>query len=418
MLNLAIFVRYCIFLPVFAVLFVQPALSAEVTLGQLLESAYVKHPSVVQARSQAQAAGFEVDAARWGRYPSLSTELRSDTGTTQSIARLEQPVWNAGKISARIALTESNQRVAEAGIQEAEITALSQAATAFYEALRLRERLKNADDNVSEHQRLLALIERRAKAEVTPQADAILAEARLQQAVSERIQINRQLETSLSTLVQWAGPLTGELRAPQRIRFLRPTSLSLLNDQVFANSGQRKRLMSQIESAEAQIKVSQSQIYPNLVAGYQHSWRGQVPAGTDRGLAYLSLQFQSGAGLSSLSGVQAAVSRKAASQQELESLERQLTAQAATSLNELDALQAQIGPAQALEAGTAEIVDSYLRQYQVGRKNWLDVLNAQREKTQALFSLADARYGLQLAQVRLMILTGDILSQPLNNLHD
>ena len=418
MLNLAIFVRYCIFLPVFAALFVQPALSADVTLGQLLESAYVKHPSVVQARSQAQAAGFEVDAARWGRYPSLSTELRSDTGTTQSIARLEQPVWNAGKISARIALTESNQRVAEAGIQEAEITALSQAATAFYEALRLRERLKNAVDNVSEHQRLLALIERRAKAEVTPQADAILAEARLQQAVSERIQINRQLETSLSTLVQWAGPLTGELRSPQRIRFLRPTSLSLLNDQVFANSGQRKRLMSQIESAEAQIKVSQSQIYPNLVAGYQHSWRGQVPAGTDRGLAYLSLQFQSGAGLSSLSGVQAAVSRKAASQQELESLERQLTAQAATSLNELDALQAQIGPAQALEAGTAEIVDSYLRQYQVGRKNWLDVLNAQREKTQALFSLADARYGLQLAQVRLMILTGDILSQPLNNLHD
>ena len=395
-----------------------PSFAAEVTLGQLLEAAYIKHPTVMQARSQAQAAGFEVEAARWGRYPSLSTELRSDTGTTQSVAKVEQPVWTAGKITARIALSESNQRVAEAGILEAEITALNQVAGAFYEVLRLRDRLKTADDNVTEHERLLALIQRRAKAEITPQADAILAEARLQQAVSERIQINRQMETSLNTLAQWAGPLQGELRSPKRIMFLRPSSVALMNEKVFANSGQRKRLLSQIESAEAQIKVSQTQIYPSLMAGYQHTWNGQVPAGTDRSKAYLSIQFQSGSGLSALSGVQAAVSRKAATQQELESLERQLISQAASTLNELDALQAQIGSAQALEASTAEIVDSYLRQYQVGRKNWLEVLNAQREKTQALFSLADTRFGLQLAQVRLMILTGDITSQPLNNLHD
>ena len=116
--------------------------------------------------------------------------------------------------------------------------------------------------------------------------------------------------------------------------------------------------------------------------------------------------------------MQAAVSRKAATQQELETLDRQLTSQAASILTELDAQQAQVGPTQALLAGTAEIVESYLRQYQVGRKNWLDVLNAQREKTQALFSLADARFGLQLAQIRLMILTGDITSRPLNAVHD
>lgn len=395
-----------------------PAFSGGVTLAQLLESAYTRHPSVLQARNQAQAAGFEVEATRWSRFPSLSTEVRSDTGYSQSVAKLEQPVWTAGKIPARIALSESNQRAAQAGIQEAELTALSQAASAFYEVLRLQDRLQSSNDNVAEHERLLALIERRAKAEVTPPADATLAQARLQQAVSERIQIRRQLETAQVNLVQWAGPVQGDLRIPKTIHFRRPETLAQLQDQVFAQSGQRKRLTAQIESAEAQIKVSQTQIYPSLVAGYQQSWGGQVPAGTDRGQAYLSFQFQSGAGLSAISGVQAAVARKAASQQELETLDRQLASLAASTLNELDALQAQVGPAQALQAGTAEIVESYLRQYQVGRKNWLDVLNAQREKSQALFSLADARFGLQQAQVRLMILTGDILSRPLNALHD
>lgn len=395
-----------------------PAWSAEVTLSQLLESAYVHHPSVLQARNQARAAGFEVEATRWSRYPSLSSELRSATGTTQSVAKLEQPVWTAGKIPARIALSESNERVAQAAIDEAQLTALSQAASAFYEVLRLQDRLQSADSNVAEHERLLALIERRAKAEVTPPADVTLAQARMQQAVSERIQIHRQLETAQVTLVQWAGPVQGALRSPKTIHFNRPVGLSALQDRVFNQSGQRKRLIAQIESAEAQVKVSQTQIYPSLMAGYQHSWGGQVPAGTDRGQAYLSLQFQSGAGLSAQSGVQAAVSRKAANQQELETLERQLASQAASALNELDALQAQVAPAQALQAGTTEIVESYLRQYQVGRKNWLDVLNAQREKTQALFSLADTRFGLQQAQVRLMILTGDVTSRPLNALHD
>jgi adhesin transport system outer membrane protein len=173
-----------------------------------------------------------------------------------------------------------------------------------------------------------------------------------------------------------------------------------------------------LDSAQAQIKVSQSQIYPSLIAGYQHSWGGQVPAATDRGQAYLSMQFQSGAGLSALSGVQAAVARQAAAQQELETLERQLSAQISTAITELQALQAQIEPANALQLGTTDIVESYLRQYQVGRKNWLDVLNAQREKTQALFSLADTRFGLQLAQLNLLILTGDIAAQALNALHD
>ena len=54
----------------------------------------------------------------------------------------------------------------------------------------------------------------------------------------------------------------------------------------------------------------------------------------------------------------------------------------------------------------------------MGRKNWLDVLNAQREKTQALYSVADTRYGLQLSKVRLMLMTGDISAEKLTALHD
>ena len=209
-------------------------------------------------------------------------------------------------------------------------------------------------------------------------------------------------------------------RSPQgtiRLSFVRSSETQLL-DRVVANSAQRKRLMSQIESADAQISVSKAQVYPSLVAGFQRTWAGTVPANYDRSKGYLGLEFQSGAGLSARAGVQAAVSRKEATQQELETLQRNLSAQVSAAVSEMDALEAQLGPSKALLEGATEIVESYLRQYQVGRKNWLDVLNAQREKTQALYSDADTRYGYQLSKVRLMIMTGDISAQQLTALHD
>jgi adhesin transport system outer membrane protein len=391
--------------------------AADFTLKQLLEESVQRHPSVLQARNQAQAAGFDVESAQWGRFPTVSSQLRSDSNLTQSLAKVEQPIWTGGKLTSRIALSEANLRAAEASIHEAEFNALSQVATAFFEALRLDQRHKSAILNVAEHERLVALIQRRSEAQISPPADTTLAQARLQQAVSERIQIKKQLDASLTTLAQWTVPLTGPLKAPTDILFARPAESALL-ERVIANSAQRKRLLSQIESADAQINVSKAQVYPSVVAGFQHTWGGLVPANYDRNKGYFGLEFQSGAGLSARAGVQAAVSRKDATQQELETLERNLTSQVSAAISEMDSLQAQLGPSQALLAGTTEVVESYLRQYQVGRKNWLDVLNAQREKTQALYSDADTRYGYQLSKVRLMIMTGDISAQQLTALHD
>lgn len=402
-----------------------PALAADFTLKQLLEIGADRHPSVLQARNQAQAAGFDVESAQWGRFPTVSTQLRSDTNLSQSLAKVEQPLWTGGKLSSRIELSEANLRAAEAGIREAEFNALTQVATAFFEALRLECRLQSATLNVSEHERLVGLIQRRTEAQISPPADTTLAQARLQQAISERIQIKKQLDASLTTLAQWTVPLNGalnatqngSLKAPADIVFKRPAPGELL-ERAIAHSGQRKRLQSQIDSAEAQINVSKAQVWPTVVAGFQHTWGGVVPAGYDRNKGYLGLEFQSGAGLSARTGVQAAVSRKEATQQELETLERNLTSQVNAALSELEALEAQLEPSKSLLAGTTEVVESYLRQYQVGRKNWLDVLNAQREKTQALYSDADTRFGYQLSKVRLMIMTGDISAQQLTALHD
>ncbi len=387
-------------------------------LSALLGQAVLQHPSVLQARGQARAAGFELDSANWLRFPTVSAESRLEKGLNQNVVKGEQPLWSGGKISGQIQLAQANQRMTMAHLQDAEFNVLMQLSSAFLESLRLEARLMTAAQNIAEHERLLRLIQRRVKAEISPAADETLAQARLAQALSERIQIQRQRDGARLLLNQWsAKQVVGGLTAPKAIVFTRPVSGALIQDKALAYSPQRSRLRAQIDIADAQIVLSKSASYPTVVAGYQYTWDSTL-SGANSSRTYLALQFQPGAGLSVLSNEQVATSRKYAVQQELEALDLNLSAQVLAAVTELDALYAQLAPARALLSGTTEVVESYLRQYQIGRKNWLDVLNAQREMTQALYNVADTEFGHQLAQLKLMLLTGDITGMQLSAIHD
>ena len=386
-------------------------------LQALLGQAVMQHPTVHQARQQAQAAGYDRASAQWSRYPTLSSELRSETGPSQHITRLEQPLWTGGKISGQVQAAVAHERAAWSQVAEAELNVLIQVSVAFFEALRLQARLEGAMHNVVEHERLLSLIARRVQAEISPPADQTLAQARLQQAVSERIQITRLRDAARVTLQQWVGEPVESIRAPQSIAFQRSASQEQVMDLALAFSPALQRLVAQSEVAQAQIAVSQAQVMPNLVLGHQRTW-GHLYTGQWPEKTYLSLQFTTGAGLSALSNRQAAIARKASALAEIGAFRLTLQGQIQSNLSELDALMAQLVPSRALVNDTAQLVDSYLRQYQIGRKSWLDVLNAQREKTNALYSLADTQYGLQLAQVRLMIVTGELRSDALTAIHD
>jgi len=167
-----------------------------------------------------------------------------------------------------------------------------------------------------------------------------------------------------------------------------------------------------------QMDVVKSQALPSVVAGYQHVWGGMYPNSFQHNSAYVSLQFQPGAGLSALSNRNAAAMKQDAVKQELLTLERNLRNQVLSALADIDSAQTQLKPARTLLDGTTEVVASYLRQYQVGRRTWVEVLNAQREMTQAAYGLIDLQVALQQSQVRLMLLSGDITPQEFGYIHE
>ena len=380
--------------------------ASEVTITSVLTQASHNHPSVKLRQSDVLAAQSELRGAEWGRYPSLGAELQAASGGGVTVARVTQPLWTGGRLTGQIAVAEANLTVSKALLAEAQQAIMLEATASFFEIQRVSERLVAAKANELEHRRLLETIQRRVKSEISPVTDATQAQARLQQAVAERLQFERQLETLRIGLEQIVGKLQGPLRPPSKIPMDQWSTDALL-DAAKRYSPEMQRREAQIQAAGAQIITAKAAIMPQL--SLQQEFKlGSLPAGTDRSRTYVSLSVQTGAGLSTFSAIDVVVARQQAARDGLEQNIRLLEQTVRTTWNDVNALTMQLKPSRDLLEASDDVVSSYLRQFQVGRKMWLDVLNAQREKTNARYALTDIETPLLFSKIRLLLLVGAI----------
>jgi outer membrane protein TolC len=70
-----------------------------------------------------------------------------------------------------------------------------------------------------------------------------------------------------------------------------------------------------------------------------------------------------------------------------------------------------------LVVSSAEVYESSLRQFTLGKKTWPEVLNAWRENIQAKYSLTDSRWKGFTAGLQVKILMGDITPPKLSEMH-
>jgi adhesin transport system outer membrane protein len=120
---------------------------------------------------------------------------------------------------------------------------------------------------------------------------------------------------------------------------------------------------------------------------------------------FIGLSATPGAGLSVISGVDAAQARLQAAQGEIDSARRNLIEQ--VSLEHISALTQQ-QRLRSLSSGLRWIramVDSWDRQFLAGRKTWVEVMNAARELAQAHTALAEVEVALVVASWRLAVLS-------------
>ena len=379
------------------------------SLNQTLVLAIKSHPLISSAKSQYRAAKSELSASRWSRFPTVAAGSQETADNVkQDTSTVSLPLWAGGKINADIDLAKSRRDSALSGVSEAYQAVMLESIGAFFEYFKAEKKLQIANQNVDEHQRLYEIIQRRVAAATSPDVDTMLALARLQYARSAQIQSKSIRSISKSSLELLTGVPVNGVQVSKNIESL---NLGVEEAVSIGISVSPKIARVEFEAAglDATIKSARSALFPQVSLGYEY---GKTQGGALDGQlteeSFVSIQFQPGAGLSVASNVSAAQQRKQSALDTLEAEKRELRLQIKSAWNEYTSVSFQLEPSKTLVDATNSVVESYLRQYAVGKKSWLDVLNAQRESTQAKNTLVDYEVLYLTSLYRLRVLLNEI----------
>ncbi|MGB2172680.1 MAG: TolC family protein [Porticoccaceae bacterium] len=384
------------------------AISDSLSVDQALVLALATHPLIQSAEGQFKAAKSELSASRWSRFPTIATGTQeSSDKIKKDSTTVSMPLWVGGRINAEIDLAKSRRDGALSGVSEAQQTVMLETVSQFFDYFKSEKKLLISRENVDEHQRLYEIIERRVAAATSADVDAMLALARLQSAKSANIQSKSRRDISKASL---------ELLIDRNVNsvqiFTQPEALTISIDEAvvvgISVSPKIARIESEIEGLNASVKSTRSALYPQISLGYEYGKTHGESRDEINEETFVSVQFQPGSGLSVASSVKAAKLRKQSALDNLEAEKRQLRRQIKSVWNEYTSVSVQLKPSKMLVEATSSVVESYLRQYAVGKKSWLDVLNAQREATQAKNTLVDFEVLYLTSLYRLKILLNEI----------
>lgn len=377
------------------------------SLNLLLIKAVTDHPSILQRLSENEAARSDSEVARWQRYPTINVSAsEANSNISQANTVIQQPLWTGGRITAAINEAEAGVKASDHAVNQAEVLILGETIARFFELHRAERSAEIARANVTEHERLFDIIRRRVEAATSPDVDEMLALARLQYAESDAVAFEGAVASTKGALSQLVGELVHRIQAPDLPQPLMMTRDALL-DIALNYAPSMASLEAEKERFSAQLDGAKALGRPQLALAYDRRFSDLLP-GQEQEQLFLQVDYSPGAGLSTRSAVAAARARERGSVQAIEAERRAVTTQIDILWSELQSAYRQRGPAQRIAHATAEVVESYLRQYTVGRKSWLDVLNAQREAIQAKYTLVNAETNLMSAHYRLQVLLGKI----------
>jgi adhesin transport system outer membrane protein len=122
--------------------------------------------------------------------------------------------------------------------------------------------------------------------------------------------------------------------------------------------------------------------------------------------AFVGLRYTTSAGFANQLQAKAMATRVASSEETVQATLTDLRQTIVVDQAEYANAAARIHALEQAVRGTDQVLASYQRQFQAGKKTWQDLLNAVRELAQNQYALEDARASLQGAVHRLQIRTG------------
>ena len=402
------------------------------TLEEAFVLAYQNNPALQAERAGLRAVDEEVPEALAGWRPTV--EAAADIGASYNDTEGDRfssgndsqvplgygvsvvaPLYQGGRVPARIESAESRVSAGRARLQEVEQAILLDTATAYMDVLRFRAEieLSRSSERVVGRQ-LQAARDRLAVGEVT-RTDVAQAEARLAQANAERVAAEGGLMSARAMFRKVTGETPADLSWPMVPEDLPGSeeealvSAEAANPSISAASHIARAAQADIDAAAAALEPQVS-----IVGDWRHRYNRSeaIDESLDASLmARVSVPLYQGGAASA----RVRQSKQIAAQRrlDLDQTRRAVQEQVAQAWKALSAARAQITAFDSQVAAAAVALAGVEEETRVGLRTTLDVLDAEQEHFKAQINLVRAKREEIVSAYRVKAAVGALTAQRL-----
>jgi len=393
-------------------------------LGQLIQLAIDSHPSVRAQLSNEKSAQSGIETAEYHRYPTpqLSYEsvkkesadpsyIGSDSVAT---VRITQPIFTGGQFTAQLDKAMANLQLSQASVRETRRQIAFKVVSAYSDWSSAELKAQSIEKSLAIHQKLLQQAKNRIAQGASPQSDLSLVLGRLDATSGELFSAKLQSELAIQKLIELTGTtlsapqlkanMTGPIQHTQILEAL------LANAQMQSPELQKAKAQALISRATVQEKASalKPDIYLRAERQYGNYFSTDTSANTR---IFIGVTSKFGPGLSSFTQIDAAKAQEDTSEFEIQSQQRLVRELVINDVSVIRSLQQRTQAIQGALSASQSVLESFERQFNAGRKTWLDLMTVAKDVAQNEMQLAELRGAELQTSWHLHILTSDNYSQ-------
>ena len=405
------------------------AQDTKVKLSDTVSTALEYSPRLQVLQANQEAIGFERDRAKGGYLPQVDAafgygiEAHSNTITRgnenennfydrlEGSIRLSQLLYDGKETRSLVGVEEA--KLVSAGhrtFDNAEAIALD-AIIAHMEVYRQRELVGLAEINVNDHLGILDKLKERQEGGAGSIADVDQTQARLARAHASLAETTAGLRSAEANYQRVVGKLAGDVEFFNVPPGLAPKSLDEAVKQTTENNPKTLALDANIDEADQRVELSKSNFLPKVHAELSSNYEDQIESSETyefNNQAMVRVRWNIFSGHSDVADRKAAMARKMQAAANRNDQQDQVIEEARVTWAELESARQQVVSFGDALSYNQKTLDSYLKQFNVGQRTLLDVLDAHNEKFQSAGLMITARTNEVIATERLLALTGNL----------
>lgn len=408
-----------------------PALAQDtkVTPSDTVITALEYSPRLQVLQHNQLAIGHERERAFGDYYPTIDltvgygTEAHSDQSTRA--ANKDHNLYSRGEASLRLSqlIYDGKETASKVGIEDAKlVSAYSRtfdnaeaialdALISHMEVYRQRELLGLAEKNIYDHQDILNMLEERQEGGAGSIADVDQTRARLARAQASLAETQADLKSAEANYKRFVGKLAGDLEFYMPEKSMVPADLDQALEATNLNNPKISALGANVVEAGERVTLSKSSFLPKVHAELSTSYEDQVESSESyehNNQAMVRLRWNLYNGGSDVADREAAIQRKMQAASHRDDQRDMVLEETRITWAELESARRQVVSYGDSVTFNQKTLDSYMKQFDIGQRSLLDVLDARNELFQSSGLLVTARSNEVVASGRLLALTGKL----------